>query len=195
VEYRLAPEDPYPAGPDDCEAAALWVAQNAASEYGTDRLLTGGESAGAHLAVVTMLRLRDKHGLSPFRAANLSYGVYDLDGTPSVHTWGERYLILSQPIMQWFGDQYAPSSIRKQPDVSPLYADLHGLPYARFNVGTMDPLLDDTLFMHARWLAAGNDASLEVYPGGIHGYPSNPTAMGARARAREEEFLKDAGKA
>jgi acetyl esterase/lipase len=195
VEYRLAPEDPYPAGPDDCEAAALWVARNARAEFGTDRLLIGGESAGAHLAVVTLLRLRDKHGARPFGGANLSYGVYDLDGTPSVHGWGERYLILSRPIMQWFGDQYAPADIRKQPDVSPLYADLRGMPHARFAVGTMDPLLDDTLFMHARWLAAGNDASLEVYSGGTHGFPGNPTALGARARACEEDYLRGAGKA
>ena len=195
VEYRLAPEDPYPAGPDDCEAAAVWVAKNARAEYGTDRLLIGGESAGAHLAVVTLTRLRDKHGLTPFAAANLGYGVYDLDGTPSVHRWGERYLILSQPIMQWFGDQYAPADIRKQPDVSPLYADLRNMPTARFSVGTMDPLLDDSLFMHARWLAAGNQASIEVYPGGTHGFPGNPTALGARARKQEEDFLLSAGKA
>jgi acetyl esterase len=195
VEYRLAPEDPYPAGPDDCESAALWVANNARSEFGTNRLLIGGESAGAHLVLVTLLRLRDKHGLTPFSAANLAYGVYDLDGTPSVHNWGDRYLILSQPIMQWFGDQYAALSIRKQPDVSPMYAKLHDMPYARFSVGTMDPLLDDSLFMYLRWLAAGNDATIDVYPGGIHGFPGNPTAMGARARKREEDFLSEAGKA
>jgi acetyl esterase/lipase len=157
-------------------------------------LLIGGESAGAHLAVVTLLRLRDKHDAAPFSAANLSYGVYDVDGTPSVHRWGERVLILSQPVMQWFGDHYAPPAIRRDPDVSPLYADLRNLPNARFSVGTMDPLLDDTLFMHARWLAAGNEASLEVYPGGTHGFPGNPTALGARARAREEDFLRGAGR-
>jgi acetyl esterase/lipase len=194
VEYRLAPEDPYPAGPDDCEAAAVWLAKNARAEFGMDRLLIGGESAGAHLSVVTLLRLRDKHGLMPFSAANLAYGVYDLDGTPSVHNWGQRYLILSQPIMQWFGDQYAAPEIRKDPDVSPMYAGLHNMPKARFSVGTMDPLMDDTLFLHARWVAAGNEASLEVFPGGIHGFPGNPTAMGARARKSEEDFLRDAGK-
>ena len=97
--------------------------------------------------------------------------------------------------MQWFGDQYAPAGIRKQPDVSPLYADLRNMPYARFSVGTMDPLLDDSLFMHARWLAAGNQASLEVYPGGTHGFPGNPTALEHVPAKQEEDFLRDAGKA
>ncbi|MFE4630638.1 alpha/beta hydrolase [Streptomyces mirabilis] len=57
VEYRLAPEHPFPAGPDDCEAAARWLVKHAAAEFGTERLLIGGESAGAHLSVVTLLRL------------------------------------------------------------------------------------------------------------------------------------------
>src|SRR6266436_8270534 len=51
VDYRLAPENPYPAGPDDCEAAAVWLAQNAMAEFGCDRMLIGGESAGGHLSV------------------------------------------------------------------------------------------------------------------------------------------------
>jgi acetyl esterase/lipase len=66
VDYRLAPEDPYPAGPDDCETAAVWLAENAASEFGTDRLIIGGESAGANLSAVTLLRMRDRHGFSGF---------------------------------------------------------------------------------------------------------------------------------
>ena len=62
VEYRLAPEHPYPAGPDDCEVAAAWLVQNAKQEFGTDVLTIGGESAGGHLTAVTILRMRDRHG-------------------------------------------------------------------------------------------------------------------------------------
>src|SRR3546814_18340797 len=63
VDYRLTPENPYPAAPDDCETAALWVLANAMAEFGADTITIGGESSGAHLAVVTLLRLRDRHGV------------------------------------------------------------------------------------------------------------------------------------
>ena len=60
VEYRLAPEHPYPAGPDDCEAAAKWVIANAEAEWGVSSMVMGGESAGGHLTALTALRLRDQ---------------------------------------------------------------------------------------------------------------------------------------
>ncbi|MEZ5404158.1 MAG: alpha/beta hydrolase [Bryobacteraceae bacterium] len=190
VDYRLAPENPYPAGPDDCEAAALWLAQNAAAEFQTDRLFLGGESAGAHLAALTLLRLRDRHGLTPFAAANLTYGIFDLSVTPSAANWGDRYFILSTPIIHWFGDQFLPPEFRRRdPAISPLYANLRGLPPAIFTVGAEDPLLDDTLFMHARWHAAGNRAELAVYPGGAHAFNVFPIPIAAAANARIHAFL------
>jgi acetyl esterase/lipase len=191
VEYRLAPEHPYPAGPDDCEAAALWLAGNASQEFGSDRLVIGGESAGAHLTAVTLLRLRDRHGFTGFRGANLVYGGFDLTMTPSVARWGERNLVLSTPIIRWFIDQFVPDPARRRdPDVSPLYADLRDLPPALFTVGTMDPLLDDTLFMYGRWVAAGNEAELAVYPGGVHGFNLFPTALARRANERIDAFIR-----
>jgi acetyl esterase len=190
VEYRLAPEHAYPAGPDDCEAAAVWLVENARRELGSDRLLIGGESAGAHLAAVTLLRLRDRHRFTGFRGANLIYGCYDLDLTPSVRRWGERNLILSTPIIEWFTDQFVPRERRTDPDVSPLRADLHGLPPALFSVGTLDPLLDDSLFMHGRWLAAGNRAELAIYPGGIHAFNAFPSKLATAAHERQVQFLK-----
>jgi acetyl esterase/lipase len=190
VDYRLAPEHPWPAGPDDCEAAALWLARNARAELGSDRLVVGGESAGAHLALVTLLRLRDRHGLTPFRGANLVYGMYDLAGTPSVRRWGPRNLVLSGPIIDWFLDAFVPVRARRaEPDVSPLHADLAGLPPALLSVGTLDPLLDDSLFLWARLLAARVPAELAVYTGGVHGFNGFPLALGRRANERAERFL------
>ena len=189
VDYRLAPEHPYPAGPDDCEAAALWLVTNARREFGAERIVVGGESAGAHLSAVTLLRLRDRHGYRDFAGANLVYGAYDLTFTPAVANWGDRNLILSTPIIRWFCDNFVPEDKRRDPDVSPLYADLRDLPPALFSVGTLDPLLDDSLFMYSRWVASGNDADLAVYPGGIHGFDAFPTSLARNALERMEQFI------
>lgn len=189
VDYRLAPEHPYPAASDDCERAALWLAEHAGREFGSERLVVGGESAGANLAAVTLLRMRDRHGFNGFAAANLTFGVFDLSMTPSARRWGERNLVLSTPIIEWFNEQYVPADRVDDPDVSPLYADLSGLPPALFTVGTLDPLIDDTLFMHSRWMAAGNGAELAIYPGGVHAFTAFPIELGRRANERIREFV------
>jgi acetyl esterase len=195
VGYRLAPEHPYPAGPDDCEDAALWLLDGGARELDAPaRYTIGGESAGGHLAVVTLLRLRDRHGIrGAFAGANLIYGVYDLSMTPSQRNWGERNLILSTPIMQWFGDQFLgnrDAEGRRDPDISPLYADLHDMPPALFEVGTADPLLDDTLFMEARWRSAGGATQLHVYEEAAHGFTAFPLAVSVDARQQQYQFLR-----
>ena len=73
--------------------------------------------------------------------------------------------------------------------MSPLYADLHGMPAALFTCGTRDSLLDDTLFMAPRWLAAGNAAELALYPGACHGFVSIDFAQRDAAVTRMEKFL------
>lgn len=179
VDYRLAPEHPYPAGPDDCEAAACWLLEHAADEFGSDRLLIGGESAGAHLAAVTLLRMRDKHQVADhFLGANLVFGAYDLSRTPSQRGVG---IAPGTDILDGTGfplDLFLPGiseEMRRDPDVSPLYADLHGMPPALFAVGSNDHLLDDTLFMAARWEVAGNRSELLVYPETPHGCIALPS--------------------
>ncbi|MGO4884061.1 MAG: alpha/beta hydrolase [Bryobacteraceae bacterium] len=77
----------------------------------------------------------------------------------------------------------------RHPDISPLYADLKGLPPALFTVGTRDGLLDDSLFMYARYIVAGNRAELAVYPGGAHGFNLFPMAITRQANARMDAFL------
>ncbi|GAA3532567.1 alpha/beta hydrolase [Nonomuraea rosea] len=197
VAYRLAPEHPYPAANDDAEQAALWLVANSAAEFGTRRLLIGGESAGARLAVTTLLRLRDRHAVSPagaFLAAQLSFGGYDLGhGTPSNRAAGDRNRLINRPILEWFRRTAFPGMSddeRLDPDISPLYADLHDLPFARFTVGTADPVLDDTLFMAARWTAAGNAAELVVAEQGWHGFTLHPTALARREVTAQEEFVR-----
>jgi len=191
VDYRLAPEHPYPAAPDDCEDAALWLLDNFDGRRGI-----GGESAGAQLAVVTLLRLRDRRGIAPrdaFQAANLVFGPFDLTGTPSRFLWGDRELVLSDPMMEWFVANYArglTDAERRRPDVSPMYADLRDLPPALFTCGTLDPLLDDTLFMEARWRSAGNETSLTLWPEAVHGFVAFDIECARRSRAEQYAFLR-----
>lgn len=193
VEYRLAPENPYPAGPDDCEAAAVWLAKNAKSEFGTDALTIGGESAGGHLSAVTLLRMRDRHGYTGFKGANLVFGAFDMSMTPSQKAFGDERLILRTIDIEKFGDAFMPPQVdRRDPDVSPLYARLHDMPPALFTIGTRDALIDDSLFMYSRWIAAGNEAELAVYPGGAHGFVAFPGEIAAAANKRADEFLAKA---
>jgi acetyl esterase len=181
VDYRLAPEHPWPAAPDDCETAALWLAEHAEAEFGTARLMIGGASAGATLAMTTLLRLRDRGQAQRFAGAVLQFGAYDLSGqSPS----GRLYA------GQWFIQAYAGHvADRTNPDVSPLYGDLRGLPPALLVAGTRDILLEDSLAMAARLSAAGNEVDLRLFPEAPHGFTSSPTAMATAALNSIESWL------
>jgi acetyl esterase/lipase len=191
VDYRLAPEHPYPAGPDDCEAAAVWLVENAKREFGApaDRIVVGGESAGGHLTAVTTIRMKQRHGYR-FRASNVVYGLHDLGGVPSHRRFDDARLMLNSGNIEWFTRCFVPAGVeRRDPDVSPLYADLAGMPPALFTVGTLDPLLDHSLFLYARWVAAGNVGELQVFPGAPHGFDAFPVPEGVLARERMTAFL------
>jgi acetyl esterase len=180
VDYRLAPEYPYPAGPDDCEAAALWLLEHAEREFGSACLLIGGESAGAHLAASTLVRLRERGAVDRFCGANLVFGIYDLGRTPSQRGVPEHPDLLTVELIEYFAEQFTPDMSpeeRRDPGVSPLYADLHGLPPALFTVGADDLLVDDTLFLAGRWELAGNHTELLVYPEGPHGCIGMPSVL------------------
>ena len=190
VDYRLAPESPYPAAQDDCEAAALWLVSNGQNTLGANRFLIGGESAGAHLSVTTLMRLRDRHGLTPFAGAALEAGCYDLRLTPSARNWGAEKLVLNTRDIRMFIGHFIPADQDLEtPDISPLLGDLSGMPPALFTVGTRDALVDDSTMMASRWLAAGNRAELAVWPGGCHAFTLFPGGLSEAANTRIDQFL------
>jgi acetyl esterase len=196
VGYRLAPEHPYPAGLDDCEDAAMWLLGGGLDELGLpDRLTIAGESAGANLAVAMLVRLRDRHGATgAFRAANLVYGGYDLAKKASDRD-RDPNLVLTPEVRRWFRTCYAGDRSLEElrdPDISPLYADVRDLPPALFTVGELDPLLDDSVAMAARWEAAGNEAVLTVWPESVHGFNVFPLALARAANEAQYEFLRAA---
>jgi acetyl esterase len=171
VDYRLAPEHPWPVAPEDCETAALWLVEHAKSRFGVTRLVIGGFSAGATLAVATLLRLRDR-GIAAFSGSVLQFGTYDLSAqTPAGRLIADEYFI----------EAYAgAASDRTHPDLSPIFADLAGLPPVLMVVGQDDILLEDNLAMAARLSAAGVDVDLRIYPASPHGFTGHLTPM-ARA--------------
>jgi acetyl esterase len=194
VDYRLAPEHPYPAGPDDCQAAAAWLLDKGASELGADRLLIGGESAGGHLALVTALRVRDRlASIDRVLGLNLVYGWYDVNGTPSQFGNGGHPDMLDPDGLRFMVDCFTPGLAdeqRRDPDISPLHADLSGLPPSLISVGGLDHLRDDSLFLAPRLAASAVEVELQVYPDSPHGYQTLPTQMAAASAARTGAWIE-----
>ena len=200
ASYRLAPENPFPAGVDDGVAVAQWLLENGAKPiaeggFGARRIILGGESAGGYLAAAVLLRIRDELGaVDRVAGANLVYGVHDWGRNPS-HL-GLRATdgpdLLSPEGISIFTDAYLPGRTdeeRRDPAVSPAFADLHGLPPALLSVGTSDHLLDDTLLLASRWSAAGGDVELFVGPDLPHGFNGFPCELTRRWAQRTADWF------
>lgn len=185
AQYRLSPEHRWPGCAEDAEAAARWVLETRPGP-----VVIGGESAGAHLTMVTFLRLAAAGLAGRVAGLVLNYGVFDLRMTPSARVWGTRYLILSTPVIDWFAANLLDGADRADPAVSPLLAALPaGLPPALFQCGTADPLIDDTLFMAARWQAAGGRAEVALHPGGVHAFDMFDLSIARDSHARQDAFV------
>lgn len=183
LEYRLAPEHPYPAPLDDVYAAVQWAA---ARNRGP--IAVAGESAGGNLAAACTIRARDARG--PKLAAQfLAYPVTDHDFTTlSYREVGVRNLLLSSADMRWFWNHYCPSTVdRKSALLSPLrVADAAGLPPAMIYVAELDPLRDEGLAYAARLAAAGVSVRSRSDAGMLHGYLSSAGAIPLVADAIQE---------
>ena len=173
VDYRLAPEHPFPAAADDCYAATQWAAQNAQRFRGDPgRLALAGDSAGGNLAAVVAQMIRDKGG--PAVAFQLL--VYPVtDGVnfdrPSYHENGQDYMLTADS-MHWFWNHYAPNTEdRRNPYASPLLAEnLAGLPSALVMTAEYDPLRDEGEAYAEALAKAGVEVKLIRCDGLIHGF-------------------------
>jgi len=197
VDYRLAPEYKFPAGIDDCLHATRWAAAHAA-ELGADpgRIAIAGYSAGATMAAVTALRLRDEGGPA-LCGQLLLYPVTDYytPGTPSYDENGEGYG-LTRETMKWFWDHYlSDPSEGAHPHAAPLRAPvLSGLPPAFVITAEYDPLRDEGELYAERLKAAGVPAVLSRYDGINHGFMFWVGVVDKAGMAMTEscEWLRDA---
>lgn len=170
IEYRLAPEHPFPAAVDDACAALRW-AQNRAEDLGADpdRVAVGGDSAGGTLATVVS-RLTTGSG-DPPAAQLLIYPATHYQGRyPSKELFGEGFYLTSADIT-WYHEQYVGDGNPADPRVSPLLADdLSGLPPALIVTAGFDPLRDEGEAYGAALRAAGTPTVIRRFPSLVHGF-------------------------
>lgn len=170
VDYRLAPEHPFPAAADDCLAALRWVVDHA-TDLGGDptRIAVGGDSAGGNLAAVTALAARDA-GID-LRYQLLVYPVTDCTmSSASYDTNGQGYLLTADS-MDWFIGHYLSGGDAKDPRVSPLFADdVSGTAPALVLTAEFDPLRDEGEAYAERLRDAGVDVELRRFDGQVHGF-------------------------
>ncbi len=177
VDYRLAPEFPFPIPMEDCYAAVQWVAANAA-KLGVDasRIAVAGDSAGGNLAAAVALLTRDRGG-ARISHQLLFYPVADADFTNASYTENGQGYFLTADMMRWFWRHYVGADALSSGSVPPLAAlcrveNLEGLPSATVITGEYDPLRDEGEVFARRLAAVGVEVELTRVPGVIHGFAS-----------------------
>ena len=169
VDYRLAPEHPFPAAPDDCEAAARWVASSPAE---LDRTFTGlvltGDSAGGNLTIVTTNALVNDPADVPVLVQAPIYPVAsDISKHESLRQFSEGYL-LTGPTMAWFTKQYGGDP--SDPRTTPIFGDCANTPPSVICTAGLDPLRDSGREYAAHLIQQGTEVAYFEFSGIIHGF-------------------------
>ncbi len=185
VDYRLAPENPFPAAADDAIASARWIAAHRDRFGGDDRLGVAGDSAGGNLAAVVAQTLHAEG--TTLVGQLLIYPAVDAEGEYASRVENARGYFLEQPTMDWFYGHYAGSHENtKDPRLAPLHADLTGQPPAVVVTGEFDPLRDEGEAYAEALRAAGVPVQVNRYDGLIHGF-FDMGGISPAARAAIEE--------
>jgi len=184
-DYALSPEAAFPQALEESAAVVRWIARHGA-EWGLDpgRIVVGGDSAGANLAMGVALLLRETDPDIRLRGLLLNYGVFGADlSTPSYDEFAEGYF-LTREKMRFYWDCYCPRPAdRLNPLASPLRADLKGLPPVLLHVAELDVLASENLAFAGRLREAGVPIDLEVFPGTAHGFLRAVNHVGVARRA------------
>ena len=169
VDYRLAPEAPFPAAPDDCEAATRWIAENSQTALGIeiDGLITCGDSAGGNLAIVIAQQLAANPAAVPVIAQVPLYPVVDSAATEgSMKEFGEGFLLTANS-MKYFHEHYAGHA--GDPRLDPIYGDLTATPPTVLMTAGLDPLRDQGRAYGAKLIQAGVSVNYFEAKGNLHG--------------------------
>jgi acetyl esterase/lipase len=165
IDYRLAPEHPFPAAVEDAVAAYRWLLETG---YAPERLAIAGDSAGGGLTVATLLALRDAKLPLPATAVCISPWVDLVVEGESMTTRAKQDPMLSREPLLAMAKHYLGGGDARAPLASPVFADLRGLPPLLIHVGDHETLLDDSTRLAARARKAGVEVELEVWPEMIH---------------------------
>ena len=165
LDYRLAPEHPYPAAVDDATAAYRWLLEQGVAP---GHVVIGGDSAGGGLTVATLLALRDARLPLPAGGVCISPWVDLTFSGASYRTRAAVDPIVKRPGIDEMTRAYLGATAAQTPLASPLFADLRGLPPLLIHVGSDEVLLDDAVQLADRAKTAGVDATLEVWDRMIH---------------------------
>ncbi len=190
LDYRLAPEHPFPAAVEDAVTAFGWLIKQGLLP---ERLAIGGESAGGGLTIATLLALKSGNNPLPACAVCASPWI-DLEmGSTSMTTRAEMDPLLQRESLVWFADHYINGGNPRDPLASPIHGNLSNLPEILIQVGSAEVLYDDAIRLHSALRSSGNASRLEIWQDMIHIWHIFAPVLGEAEDAIEQigHFLKE----